>query len=295
VGTRVARQREAQLAAMLEGAGLAPVERLTSGPGDKRLDRWLQRTASRFGARLASLRDAVFEAAELQRHHTVLDLHAGTGLLTWEAVRQCPEGGIWAWSPDARNAGALMEMAARLPDLSRPSVLQGTLDPGPVRFDRVIGRDVLARLGEAAPLALARSLIRPDGRLVLVEALTRRTQRLSALVPDFEHTATWRSAEDAVYSDPEDPLTRRDAGGLQAQVEAAGWRVEVRELPCSHLLHITEAVLDRWFSDRPGSYGSRLCPHLTDLGPIERAARRALSGKTVTWSSTSLLLVGEGR
>ncbi|HCH64579.1 MAG TPA: AAA family ATPase, partial [Deltaproteobacteria bacterium] len=44
-GLRVARQREAQLAAMVEGVGLASVERLSTGPVDAQLERWLQRAA----------------------------------------------------------------------------------------------------------------------------------------------------------------------------------------------------------------------------------------------------------
>ncbi len=89
-GLRVARQREAQLAAMVEGVGLASVERLSTGPVDAQLERWLQRAAGRFGARLATLRDAVFEEASPQRHEVILDVHARSGLLTWEALRRVP-------------------------------------------------------------------------------------------------------------------------------------------------------------------------------------------------------------
>ena len=75
----VARRREAQLAAMVEEED-AP-EILTVTPGEGVSARWLQRTISNTGEQLGCLRDRVLDAARLQRHHVVLDLNAGSGLL----------------------------------------------------------------------------------------------------------------------------------------------------------------------------------------------------------------------
>ena len=69
VGPTLARRREAQLAAMLEGVGLAPVEQLTAGPPDRHLERWLQRTAAQTSERLGAVRDALFRVAAPLRHH----------------------------------------------------------------------------------------------------------------------------------------------------------------------------------------------------------------------------------
>ncbi|MDA0700053.1 MAG: AAA family ATPase, partial [bacterium] len=73
VRDEVARRREAQLAAMLEEEARAPVEVLTTSPTDRARDRWLERTVSSAGARLARVRDALFEEARPQRHHVLLD------------------------------------------------------------------------------------------------------------------------------------------------------------------------------------------------------------------------------
>ena len=298
VGPKIARQREAQLAAMMEGAGLAPIERLTSSPDDPRMERWLQRTAGRFGERLAVLRDAVFEAARLQRHHLVLDLEAGTGLLTFEALRRVPEGGVWAWVARLDEANALRALAERLPELQRPTIIDGSLETGAVRFDLVIGRDVLSRSADpAALLGKARGLLTRGGRLVLMEALTRRTQRLSALmaagVLSGETHAAWAAGEEAVYTDSTDPLTRLGAEDLIALVEGAGFDVQSGEVKTQHGLHVTEGVVDRWFSSQAGSYGDRLGLDEGELAKVQAAVRRELVGQTVAWGSVSIRIVGE--
>ena len=157
---QVARRREAQLEAMLEVQG--PPEVLTFHPGARDQDRWLQRTVSNAGERLGRLRDRVLDAARLQRHHVVLDLNAGSGLLTWEILRRVPEGGTWALARDARASEALRQQAARLPEVERPVVLAGEpgeladllalRGEGELRFDAIAGRNALGALADPARL-----------------------------------------------------------------------------------------------------------------------------------------------
>jgi len=295
VASKLARRREAQLAAMVEGAGLAPVEQLTTGPQDRRLERWLQRTAGRVGERLSALREAVFEAADPMRHHLVLDLEPGTGLFTFEALRRCPEGGVWGWSAREDQAMALRALTERLPELKRPTVIHGPLETGAVCFDRVIGRDVLVK-AEAPELLLSEVAARllPSARLVLAESLARHTPRLSALTPTMDDAlrAAWAGAEEVVYTDASDPLTRWSLDGLQALMVAAGFSVSASLKSTTHALYVTEAVVERWFTDRPGSYASRLAEHLDadTLSAIQRAAQQLID-QTLPWNSTSALLV----
>ncbi len=224
VKAEVERRREAQLAAMLEGAeGFGAIEALTftgeRARGER--DRWLARAMSGVSERLAALRDRVLDAAKLQRHSLVLDLNASTGLLTWEALRRAPEGGVWALTLRPEEAEALREMAAPLSELERPVVLQGSVAELPdllalrgeadVRFDAVVGRGAVARLiepqvqpisdnlqatderstGSAAQSVLERligsfrlltSFLTPGGRLSLADGVPRHAQRLYDLV-----------------------------------------------------------------------------------------------------------------
>ncbi|RME26182.1 MAG: AAA family ATPase [Deltaproteobacteria bacterium] len=305
VGPRVARRREAQLAAMVEDGGLVPAERLTAGPTDPRLERWVQRTASQVGERLAALRDRIFAAADVQRHHRVLDVEAGTGLLTWEALRRAPEGGVVAWTTDPRQGRTLQGLAERLPELTRPTVLVAAIDAletsvDPIRFERILGRDAILRSGDpGALLAILHRLLARDGRLVLCEGLPRRTQRLHGLLDPgavpAELGRAWAAAEEAVYADPADPLLRWDARSLQAAVEGAGFGlVQVEEIETKYALHVSAGVLDRWLADRPDSWLGRLRRHLAE--PESRAVERAvrtLEGRRIPWNATALLVVAE--
>jgi putative ATPase len=127
----VARRREAQLAAMLD-AEEERGEILTHSPDDPARERWLQRTISGAGERLAHVRDRVLDAARILNHSTVLDLKAGAGLLTWEAVRRTPEGGVYALARNRRDADALRQLAERLPQIERPVVMEGSIEELPL-------------------------------------------------------------------------------------------------------------------------------------------------------------------
>jgi putative ATPase len=214
----VARRREAQLAAMLS-AEEERGEILTHSPDDPARERWLQRTISGVGERLGAMRDRVLDAARLANHSLVLDLKAGSGLLTWEAVRRTPEGGVYTLARNRRDADALRQAAERLPSVERPVVMEGAIEELPLflslqgrsdssvaslaetsassvglltsklrsaprlYFDAIVGYNAL--LDEAdkpAACRLLADLLARGGVLSLAERVPRRTQRLYALI-----------------------------------------------------------------------------------------------------------------
>ena len=122
IKTEVARKREAQLAAQIEGMGVTSIEMLTYGETDKQTERWLERTVNQTGKKLGDIRDRLFNLAKLQRHHLILDLHAKSGLLTWEALRKVPEGGVYSCVKNQTESTALEEQSAVLPELLRPII-----------------------------------------------------------------------------------------------------------------------------------------------------------------------------
>jgi putative ATPase len=308
----VARRREAQLAAMLEEEAAAPPETLTSGPVDRARERWLERTVSSTGARLARLRDAMVELARLQRHHVVLDLAAGSGLLTWEAVRRTPEGQVWAIA-SGRDADARKQGAARLDALTRPVVLEPevvaeeTADrepahvllarhaPPELRFDAILGRGVLTTGGMTAPdVAALAGWLGEGSRVVLGEADPSRSQRLSDLV-DLSDDPLLRdavaAAEAALYREGTAAPDR-----LRAVLEGAGLAtVTVRDVHVEGEQRITPAGLDRWFGVA-GASGpfARALIEVSDVGvaaEIERRYRSRLAHTTVPWRSVMTVAV----
>jgi putative ATPase len=295
------------------------LEVLTTSPTNRSKDMWLQRTVASSGRQLGGLRDRLFEMAGIQRHHLVLDANAGSGLLTWEAVRRAPEGGVWALAADEESGEALRQQAARLPEVERPAVLVG--DPAElgylltlrgeadVRFDIIMGRNILSRPDRSAGGSpretcqiLAAHLL-PGGRLVFAQPIPRHTQRLYKLI-EWGRDAKLRdkviAAEEAIYNDPADPMVNWDESDLRATLEATGFTdvlVTVEEQVEERL--ITAVHLDRWFSGkllspreglgegRP-SYRERLLAGElteTEVSKVEKLFRNQLLDQAVSWSS----------
>ncbi len=269
VGPRLARQREEQLAVAVSEES----EVFTFGPVDSRVEQWAQRTAGQAGARLSALREALFAAAPVQRHHRVLDLGGNAGLVAWEALRRAPEGGVWVLAGPEDPVRALAE---RLPAMGRPICVEEV--GAELRFEWILGLnrpvDWLDRLA-------------PGGRVVLVESFARDTPRLSRWLGE----EAWAAAEEAVYTDPEDPLTARSVEGVKAELEGLGLAVQVEPLPQRQELLVRQELLRRWLSPAPGSWLSRMRARLGDTEALEAAVRR-LEGRTLPWEGVAWRVVG---
>lgn len=307
VRDEVMRRREAQVAAMVEaedeprrGAPKRPVT-------ERAVERWLERTVSRAGERLAAARDAVFEVARARRDDLVLDLAAGTGLLTWEALRRAPDGQVWALAANDRDAQAIAQTAASLPDLQRPVVVRGAPRTAAAdvaaearhhghdapAFDLVVGRGALAEPA-ATPLVLAQaaSLLAPGGRLVLAELDRGAAQRLYRLVDlgDEGLAAKVEEAEEAIYAseslDEDELMEAARAAGL------GGARLERRRIVTRETL--PRRTVEGWFEkgeDRP-SYADHLAARLTkkELERVQRAFLARLADAETPWEATYWLL-----
>lgn len=328
IRTQVARRREAQLAAMLESEDrTTPGEILTNSPQDQARERWLQRTISQAGQRLGDLRDRVMAGANLSRHSTVLDLNAGSGLLTWEALRQSPEGGVFALAHTAQDAEALAQQVQRLDAITQPIILAGTLadlaDPAQlsselagVRFDALVGRNVLVQQPDkGAMIRLLASLLAPGGVISLAERVPQQTQRLYKLV-DWEKFGAdlaeeflgnrqdlaerVRVGEEALYADPADPMVNWNEATLRGLVEAecAGAKIVFEGMDEESDVNVTAAMLQRWFSragsaaDTRPSYADHLARHLStaEIEQVAQFYRRHLLNKTVPWRSRLLFV-----
>ena len=237
-------------------------------------------------------------------------LRAGTGLLTWEAVRQVPEGGVWALAMDAQNGAALRQQAGRLPEVERPVVLIGApaeldylLDlrgEAELHFDCIMGRNIFieprqeleALLGAVAPR------IRPGGLLCLAQSVPRHTQRLYALV-DWDGAADLlekvKAAEEGIYHDADDPLVNWDETAVRHALEAAGLLdVQVTIDRQMEQRRLWPEQVERWLAvpagegERP-SYMQRLAAaglSETELQEVARRYRRSLLNQEVGWQSS---------
>lgn len=303
---RVQRRREAQLAAMLD-VDDQPSEILTFSPDDRSRDRWLQRAVGTLGEELEAVRDRLLGAREMARHHLALDLSGDSGLLTWEALRRVPEGGVWCRVPNERVAEAMAQQAAPLEALQRPILVPATLEQladglaesghGDVRYDLIVGRNVLG--SQPDKQALLRGLVpllADDGVLSLAEVVPSATQRLSALLPasalPAELLDRWREAEEALYHDRANPKTSWGPDDLRAVLDQAGCRdVHVEAVRGRRDQMLTPRQLDAWFASgqEPASYADRLASALSaeEIGAVRRACQTHLGGQVVCWETTT--------
>ena len=304
---KITRQREAQTAALLESIGFAP-EILSHGPTEPAQERWLQRTLSQVGEHLAQTREHLFAQTQIQRHQVVLDLNAGSGLLTWEALRRVPEGGVFAWAATEAEAERLQSLAEALPAISRPTVLTGNLkqlhktlnQQEGIQFDWIVGRNALSDLSNrAAVVKQLSSVLAPQGQIVLAERLPKFSQRLYEWSPNLAQAlfASWQAAEDAIYESDGDMLLNEDVDSWLNLFQAAGFTVQAQQVTSTQEIYITPKLLERWFvsKSKPPSYGDRLRQHLSEseVEQISALMTQHLLYQTLPWRSTTLYIMAQ--
>jgi putative ATPase len=254
------------------------------------------------------VRDRIFSLAQPQRHNLVLDLNAGTGLLTWEAVRQVPEGGVYACVRTSTDANALREQAAALPEPTRPIILTASIteltvvlasQAANVQFDLIIGRNVLLSEPDKAIAAQILAKLMPRlGKLILAETVPRHTQRFYRLLKEqkldtqlYERLVV---AEEAIYADQSDPMINWDVKDLHNAFASTGLTVEVVIERNLTPMHISSSFLRRLFTantNRP-SYADRLAQNLTqeEIHTLQDLFTRYLLNQSVSWESTVAFL-----
>lgn len=290
IAPQILRQREAQISS---SESMADV--VSYSPANKAQERWLQRTIGQAGQHSAEIRDRIFSLLHLQRHHVVLDLQAKTGLLTWEALRRVPEGGVYACVADEKSVQSLTMQAAKLLEIQRPVIIRAALnDLASVlhgqSFDAIVGRNVLMGNEQQALIATQIvSLLQPSGQLVLAESIASQSQRLYELV-DLPNEPglydRWVAAEESLY----------EAGDLAANPETLAQifrdldlEVAVTQEQSSFELYVTEPLLERWFSSQAErlSYRDRLLVQLSEeeVEEVRSQMTQQLLNQTITWKT----------
>lgn len=314
IQARLAQRREAQLAAQLESATTPEI--LSYSPQDSMTERWLQRTINSDSEQLASLRQQMFSRIQLQRHHLVLDLQAGGGLLTWEALRHVPEGGVYSQVVLQAEAEALESQAQKLPGLRRPVILQTELrdlpaslcqqDPA-LRFEVILGRNLLFTPGLSPDWLVDISpFLQPQGTLLLAETLPKLGQRISALVDSrnleqmgFEPTLyqRWQAAEAQMYEQAQGTRLGADPEQIKALFTNMGLTFSIAVELYPSRRYLSAGLLQHWLTlgQASPSYADLLAPHLSrqDVDRISEAISKQFLKQTVTWQvATAFVSLG---
>ncbi|HUI92021.1 MAG TPA: AAA family ATPase [Chitinivibrionales bacterium] len=267
IGLRVTRLREAMVEAMaIDDEDIFEGDAQDT-PGPRRL--WVKRT--RGGDTLSAAREKIFEAAAPGRDSLVLDLHARTGLLTFEALRLSPEGSVWALAHDEKEFDTVVKMAAQYELLKRPTVLLTSMDKFDadikksagqnVAFDAIIGRNIIAAERDKPALVKRMlALLAKDGCIALAETVHSQGQRLSSLLTfrNLPQNAISRfaKAEERLFADKGDALVNWDPASLEKQCAAQFPCVfTVQTIAPAGRRRITPGMVDHWF--RPRTEGGR--------------------------------------
>jgi putative ATPase len=301
---RLNRQREAQLAALADQADSTATV-LSYGPTDNTTDRWLRRTIEQAGQHLAHLREQIFDRTQIQRHHLILDLQANGGLLTWEALRRVPEGGVFSIATTPKAAQDLQAQADTLPLLERPRIHYSSLEKittilnhqePDLKFDWIVGRNALGE--ELEKTAIVRELTKimaATGQVVLAERLPAQGQRLYQWLPHIntELGDRWQAAEEAIYAaETGDSLLNWQPADWLRLFQEQGFQVATTLESLTQNIYITPQLIDRWFTLNGStvSYGDRLSHSLTspELQEIRTLISKQLLHQTLTWDSMIL-------
>lgn len=176
---------------------------------------------------LAATRDRVLEGARLGPGDDVLDLGAGTGLLTFGAHERIGEGWVIAVDPEVGTLEELLRTAHEL-GAAGISYLIGDAEVLPLpdaSVDAALTRSVLMYVDDVPEAAreLAR-VLRPGGRLSLFEPINRKGTYIATTVDwtPLGAELARRVGEEWEEHAASTPLMRLDDGALAAALRDAG-------------------------------------------------------------------------
>lgn len=280
IAYEVARKREEQLTAMLESILPGQQEIMTYSGKHVQAERekWLSRTMAQTGKSIGQQRDRVLQNAKLQRNSLVLDLHAATGLLSWEVLRMSPEGGLSIWEENKQLAQGLQQQIQRMPIQEQPTlytdnwqITLATLLQSNIKFDAIIARN--AFLSSWNMIQDLPTLLSEKGVISIVETIPNKTQRLYNLftpkqLPYFQQL---QEAEESIYKDPTNPSLQVTPEDILQQFQKTNLNhIQQQTVQQTTTVHVTQTLLTQWFSTNQNTHGvqktyyDHISPFLTE-------------------------------
>ncbi len=254
----ILRRREALLSSVLEEWD----EAFTFSPQDKSREDWMARTIGGGGHILEGVRRKLFQLSSLRRHERVLILGQGVGFLLPEALRQAPEGWVWAIVKGKEEQNSIDALIEVLPEVEKPRVIteKELLDllvagieteegqklgsqtnlKGEIaapQFDAILGRGVISgRWTEGGEKDLSNwlsrlvSLLSKEGRFVVAELLLEGSSRIfSSFQQEFDFNSLSKNlreklleGEDAYYQSLSLYLTEELKEAFRSQLKRLG-------------------------------------------------------------------------
>lgn len=262
IADRVNRHREAQLEAMVDTDTSSPLMIDTAGKSASTQSGWYERSLGSRGHEIDTIRKQIMTLAEIKKTDLILDLNTRTGLLTFEALRHVPQGGVWAAAHDKNAYDTVKNASERLDLLLRPQLILCPEDQFPLglyndcdpklKFNVIIGRNVLQKLPDKKEaVALIAQRLDNDGRIILAESVPSQGQRISELLIgtiDTESLAQLQTVEDVLYRAEDNPLVNWTVASVTSLLQSAQG-LDVRTFSHEELSErtIRPDEIDFWF------------------------------------------------
>lgn len=298
IAGEVARNREVQLAATME---------TLDSHVDNGTEYWQGRTMGNTTELLIRIREHLFNYLSPQRDNIILNLNAGSGFLAGEALRQIPEGTIYAQVNSESEKNVLENQYATLDPLSRPIIQQlvpqkefldlSFFSEAQIQFDAIIGRNCCSGyLDKIAMLEQIYPLIIKNGCLVMAENLPVFGQRLSEYLPENRLPASLQdkilNAEDQIYLDQANPKTNWNDQTFLENIKSVGFRIEKQlKMEFKNETLIAPGRIESWFSleeSAKQSYASYLKKELTieEIEVVRELLKKEVEGQVIQWKTT---------
>jgi putative ATPase len=307
---RVDGYREAQLEAMVDNEQSGVLDGDTASSVGSSM--WAERSLGSRGRLLREVRGVIFELGQLKSGDLVLDLHARTGLLAFEAARIVTDGAVWALAHDDKEYQTLNSMASKLDSFNRPQIVRCQFDTmwealfaqaGPdVKFDLIAGRNVLRPLDKKVEfLKTCANLLSSGGRIVISEIVPSMGQRISELITGSipqDLLEGFLAAEDELFGDKSDPMVNWDAKQLTAGIKKVKkFTADVHTSTDISSRRITPQEIDHWFRITDGngrkSLGDRAAKFMQadEINSLVTLIHKKLDFKDVDWKTVFLTVV----
>jgi putative ATPase len=261
---------------------------------------------------LLKIRNLLFDSANIKRDSLILDLHAGTGFITFEAMRRVLEGTIWTLAYNDNEYETIQKLFKEYDFLHRPVLLKSsplTFDLDiinnsghNIKFDIIIGRNIICNEpNKIQILSRAFSLLSNSGEIILAETVHYLSQRLYKLI-NFDNISkeikdNFIKAEEMFFSDPNN--------------YQASWTPKLLENECLNKLKckinvklvtdlvprkISAKMIEIWFRPFEGkgnmSLGALMEKELGEnlKNKIKSIIISQLANKIIQWETTSAIL-----
>jgi putative ATPase len=257
-------------------------ETLSFAKGDKE---WQKRLSEDKNLRREAIRSWFFGQEKWPRHARVFIPWDDGGVLTMEALRRFPEGGVWVCLPDEEDRRALEDFLVTVPGLNKPVILPFTAEdafdqPWPGHEDKACEIIFAAGLPLEAdfPGLPWERILTQDGQIKFLISNPLGSTRLSELIPpqklSSEDLGLLRQVEERYLEEKTHPFLLGDA-----QVPT-DWQQDILTFETD--MRISGETWRSWFdAQRPGSLGMAIKKALTDS--VIKTLNNLPSPGDITW------------